>query len=287
MARESEFDVFLSYSRSDREAARAVEKALASYGWSVFRDREIPSGERWESSLRRQLDAVPCVLVLWSASARASEWVDIEASRGRERGALVHVTLDGAPPPPGFADLQASDLSEWSGKTDTGDFRRLVRAVAMKVGVPGQLGSLQPPEQCEDVTSDHLALASTSWLDEDKVNPLYPFKIHLRLVGSKEALEQVETVTYYFDPAYAKNDPDHVDPNLEAYVHVRSDWRDGFTVIELANGWSVVRAAVKVENQAKIVGLARLVDIMEAGPRLDELYPIDSGLPHPGRCERS
>ena len=186
----------------------------------------------------------------------------------------MHATLDGEPPPLKFADLQASDISDWNGRTDTRDFRRLVRAVAMKVGIPGALGTLPEPKRYEDVTSDHLALASTSWRRKEAASSPYPFQIHVRLVGSEAALKLVETVTYYFDPAYAQNAPEKVDPDLKAYVHVRSDRKTGFTVYELANGYSVVRAAVKVRDQAKIVGLARLVDIMEEGPRLKKLYPI-------------
>lgn len=274
---EPEFDVFLSYSRSDTEKAQAVARALGSYGWSVFRDVEIPNAERWETHLQRQLDAVPCVLVLWSAEARSSEWVATEASRGKERRTLVHASLDGRAPPPNFEDLQATDISRWSGKTNSGEFRRLVRAVAMKVGVQGALGTLPEPKPYEDVTSVHLALASTSWLREKEETSPYPYQIHVRLVGSEAALKRVETVAYYFDPAYAQNAPDRVDPDLKAYVHVRSDWRSGFTVYELANGYSVVRAAVKVREQAEVIGLARLVDIMEEGPRLKRLYPVRLG----------
>jgi hypothetical protein len=145
----------------------------------------------------------------------------------------------------------------------------------MKVGTKAALGTLRQPTLYEEVTEDHLALASTSWRrgGEEGKGP-FPYQIHLRLAGSQAALQRVENVVYYFDPAYGQNRPDLVDPVLKAYVQVSSDWRSGFTVYDLANGYSVVRAAVKVRDQARIVRLSRLVDIMEKGPWLKALYPI-------------
>jgi hypothetical protein len=120
---------------------------------------------------------------------------------------------------------------------------------------------------------DHLALTSTSWRrkGEDGRGP-FPYQIHLRLVGRKGAIRRVDNVVYHFDPAYGQNRPDLIDPVLKAYVRVSNDWKTGFTVYELANGYSIVRAAVKIRNQSKIVRLSRLVDIMEDGPFLKKLY---------------
>jgi hypothetical protein len=213
------------------------------------------------------------VLVLWSSHARESGWVNREATRGRERKVLVHATLDGAEPPGEFAKFQASDLSTWSGQADHPDWLRLLRAVAAKIGTQGVLGTLPEAEPYQEITEDHLALTSTSWRlkGKDGTGP-FPYQIHLRLVGHKATIRRVENVVYYFDPAYAQNRPDLIDPVLKAYVRVSNDWRTGFTVYELANGYSIVRAAVKIKNQSKIVRLSRLVDIMEDGPFLKKLY---------------
>jgi hypothetical protein len=268
-------DIFLSYAREDKQRAQFVFNVLGRQGWSVFMDPDIPNAERWEEFLKSQLRRVPCVLVLWSPAARNSRWVQLEAGIGREREVLVHVTLDGETPPGDFAGLQANDLSTWNGAGDHPEFLRMLRAVAMKVGTKGALGTLQEPAQDQEVTEEHLALTSTSWrLKDEKGRGLFPYQIHLKLVGSLTALQRVENVVYYFDPAYAKNRPEYVDPVLRAYVHLRTDWRTGFTVYELANGYSVVRAAVKVRDQAHIVRLSRMVDIMEEGPVLKYLYPI-------------
>jgi hypothetical protein len=274
-SQEIHYDIFLSYARRDKERAEFVFHALGRQGWSIFMDKEIPNAERWEQYLKKQLEEVPCVLVLWSPAARDSSWVQLEASAARERRILVHGMPDGKAPPGDFSGLQANDLSSWDGRGDDPEFLRMLRAVAMKVGTKAALGTLQQPTRYEEVTEGHLALTSTSWRrkGEEGLGP-FPYQIHLKLVGSQVALQRVENVVYYFDPAYGQNRPELVDSVRRAYVQVSTDWRTGFTVYDLANGYSVVRAAVKVRDQARIVKLSRLVDIMEKGPWLKDLYPI-------------
>ncbi len=268
------YDVFLSYSRQDSERAQLVFDALGRQGWNVFMDREIPNAERWEKYLKEQLGQVPCIFVLWSAEARKSHWVQLEAREGLQRQVLVHATLDSEGPPEDFSELQANNLCSWEGRGDDSEFLRVLRAIAMKVGTQAALGTLQEPKPYEEVTEDHLALTSTSWRHSKEGLGAFPYQIHLRLVGSQAALQRVENVVYYFHPAYERNRPELVDPVRKAYVQVSSDWRRGFTVYDLANGYSVVRAVVKVRNQARMVKLSRLVDMIEQGPWLNKIYPI-------------
>ena len=266
-------DIFLSYSRADRVRVREVFEALGSQGWNVFMDEDIPNAARWEDLLLVQLEQVSCVLVLWSQSATDREWVVKEAEAGLKRGVLVHATLDGRKPPDALAALQTNDLSAWSTDDDP-EFLSLLRAVAEKIGPRQAVGTLSRPARHERITENHIALTSTSWRRKGKEGlGRFPHQIHLRLVGSRAALKRVQNVVYYFDAAYAQNRPDQVDPVLKAYVRVSTDWRSAFTVYELANGYSVVRAVVKVKNQPKVVELSRLVDILEASPELKTLYP--------------
>lgn len=273
---ESAYEIFLSYAREDGERARSIRDALGRQGWSVFMDREIPNAERWEERLQRELACVPCIVVLWSAIASQKRWVNAEAQIAADRHVLVQLSLDGTPPPGRFSELQMTDLSTWDGTSEHRDFVLLLRAVAGKIGSTGALGTLRQPQPYEPITTDHVALTSTSWRHDKPDLGAFPFQIHLRLVGSEAALRRIENVVYYFDPAYALNSPGAVDTILRAYVKVGSDWRTGFRVYELANGYSIVRAAVKVRDQAAIVELSRIVDIVEKGPRLDELYPISN-----------
>ena len=250
-----------------------VFDALGYQGWNVFMDEDIPNAERWERYLLQELDSVRCVLALWSPNARASNWVLKEVDSGLRRKVLVHASLDGKPPPGKYSNFQGNSLAQWNGEKDNPQFLRILAAVAMKIGVKGGVGTLVEPADYEEITEDHLALTSTSWLDQKKRHRSFPYQIHTRLVGSKTALKRIQNVLHYFDPAYAQNEPEQVDPVLKAYVKVSTDWRTGFTVYELANGYSVVRAEIKVVDQPRILKLSRLVDIIDNGPLLKKLYP--------------
>lgn len=267
------YDVFLSYSRHDKEKARLIFELLGSQGWSVFMDEEIQNGVLWDKYLRKQLESVSCVLVLWSIDAGKSKWVNIEAQKAKELKKLVHVTLDNSKPPNEFLSLHYHSLSGWVETGTNREFLRVLEGIAQYVGNKSSLGTLREPKDYEKITRDHIALTSTSWKpkNEDR-GTQYPYKIHLRLVGSKVAMQRIENVKYFFDPAYAHNRPEYVDSALKAYVVASDDWRNGFGIYELANGYSVVRASVKVKKQGPIVNLSRIVDIMEEGPWLNNMY---------------
>jgi hypothetical protein len=271
-----DFDIFIAYAHQDIEFASALQAALGRQGWRVFMDREIPIASRWRDVLDEQLNRVKCILVLWSQAAIASDWVLREALRGLERGVLVNATIDGSWPPDAFQPDQYAKLAGWPQDPEGTDYSRLLEGIAGKVGIERAVGTLPDPGPYRAITEDHLALVHSSWRvseEDPRHDPRYPYQIHLMLLGSETALKRVENVIYYFDPAYEANRPQGIDPLLKAYVHVRSDWRDRFKVYELANGYSVVRAKVKVRGQASIVDLSRLVNLMEKGPRLKQQFP--------------
>ena len=185
--------------------------------------------------------------------------------------------LDHCLRPEEFGEYQAADLSSWSGDLGAAEWLKLCARVASLVGPRGPVGFLEAPEPYEAVTDAHLALTSTSWRTSGPTSDSpYPWQIHLILVGKKEALDRVENVIFYFDPAYGANSPGGVDPILKAYVKTSNDRSANFGIYELANGYSVVRAAVKIRNQSRIIQLARLVDNLDAGPKLRDLYMGDS-----------
>ena len=89
-------DVFLSYSREDEKDAARFAKVLTDAGLSVWWDRKIPPGKTWDQVIGEALANAKCVVVLWSETSVASDWVKEEASRGARRGALVPVRVDSA-----------------------------------------------------------------------------------------------------------------------------------------------------------------------------------------------
>ena len=265
-------DVFLSYAREDKEFTSKIETALGKQGWRVFKDREIRSGMRWENVLVDQLNQIRCILVLWSKSSVNSKWVLKEARRGLERKNLVQVSIDSTAPPDEFLPYQYRELSALRSEGPDSEYALLLRDIAELVGIDRPVGTLPDPGPAQ-ITADHLTLVHSCWkrkADQSNVESVraFPYQIHLMVFGSQTAMSKIENVVYYFDPAYAVNRPTGVDTLLNAYVLVRDDPIDNFSVYEFANGYSVVRAKVKVKSQTDIVELSRFVNMADEGPWL-------------------
>jgi TIR domain len=106
-------DIFVSYARADRDRAKVIAAALEAQGWSVWWDRSIPPGRRFDEVIDEELTAAGCVVVLWSAASVGSDWVKTEAADARDRRILVPVLIEHVKIPLEFRRLQAADLSRW------------------------------------------------------------------------------------------------------------------------------------------------------------------------------
>lgn len=87
-------DVFVSYASADRVRAAVVVSALTARGWSVFWDRGIPPGKKWQDVLQQRLYKARCVIVLLTHESIKSSWVSFEASVALQREVLVPILLD-------------------------------------------------------------------------------------------------------------------------------------------------------------------------------------------------
>lgn len=127
-------DAFLSYQREDRARVEPLVQLLEQAGLSVWWDQSLKAGERFDTTIARELDAARCVLVAWSATSIHSPWVCDEAAVGRDRAILVPFSLDGTDPPLGFRQYQTPDLRGWTGDADAPLVRQLIEAAANVVG---------------------------------------------------------------------------------------------------------------------------------------------------------
>lgn len=98
-------DVFIAYSRADRDLVRPIAERLASLGYSAYWD--APDAGASEA----ELDQATVVIVVWSARARSSSWVAGQACRAFDAGKLLQVRLDNAHPPAPFDAFPVADLS--------------------------------------------------------------------------------------------------------------------------------------------------------------------------------
>ena|SRR5215207_228910 len=124
-------------------------------------------------------------------------------------------------------------------------------------------GPLKVPTGEDLITDDHLALIHRSWRvphRDAEFRGQKMYQIHVILFGEKAALDQVEYVSYILDPAY---------PRPRQYGGPR---KTNFELKELANGYSLIRAEVKIKDQEKAVLLSRFIDLTDTSPPLKGVY---------------
>lgn len=126
--------LFLSYSRPDQARARQVIDLLEGAGFDVWWDGRLEGGENYLQTTEAALEGAECVVVLWSATSVASAWVRDEAQRGRERGCLVPLSIDGTMAPLGFRQIQILDVSGWNGAATAPEAARILVAVRARTG---------------------------------------------------------------------------------------------------------------------------------------------------------
>src|ERR1700752_2776070 len=87
--------VFLSYARADQARATKLAAALESGGLNGGGDGLIEGGGPFANTIEAALDSCDAVIVAWSKTSVASDWVRDEAAKGRDLRKLVPVSLDG------------------------------------------------------------------------------------------------------------------------------------------------------------------------------------------------
>lgn len=154
-------DVFISYDRDDRERTSKLVELLEAQGWSVFWDRDIPSGESWRNYLAGALERARCVVVLWTDHSIQSDWVAEEADFARRRDILVPVLLDPVVPPLGFRTIQAASLQGWPEVVDAAAFAELLHVIATILALPASPVA-DPSPQPRSVVAEVDRSAATS-----------------------------------------------------------------------------------------------------------------------------
>jgi len=146
-------DIFLSYSKVDLERVRPLVERLEDHGWSVWWDREIPPGQTWPQMIAHGLAATEVMIVVWSEVSVKSEWVEIEATKGKERGGLIPVKIDSVEAPLQFSLIQAADLTAWDSSADNQQLRKVIEELERTLGVP--TATAEPVVEQQEIPVEH------------------------------------------------------------------------------------------------------------------------------------
>lgn len=134
-------DIFVSYSRDDRERVAPLVAQLESAGYSVWWDRQLQGGTVYSEKIETEIASSDLVVVVWSRASIKSQWVADEANLGQREDKLLPVSLDGTEPPIGFRQIQTIALDSPDGDVTQPSIDSLIEAVAHQTGSGQEEGS--------------------------------------------------------------------------------------------------------------------------------------------------
>lgn len=161
-------DIFLSYSHQDRERVRPVVAQFEAQSWSVWWDRRLQPGQRWEAQLRDELKNCRALVVIWTRNSVKSAWVEMEASEGLKIDGLVPIQMDpfeSATIPNKFEHIHASDLTTWTGGSNHSELELALQALREIISRPPTAPSLADSTNLPYSLSLGGDLGSTDWRD--------------------------------------------------------------------------------------------------------------------------
>lgn len=110
--------VFISHNKADKSSARALAELLIKQGINVWFDEwDIGPGESIVGGIEQGITDANVFVLLWSAKANASNWVDIEVKAFLRRRVeneglkIVPLMIDSTQLPALVADYRGFDLS--------------------------------------------------------------------------------------------------------------------------------------------------------------------------------
>lgn len=245
-----------AYAKRIPERIKQCEVLLAVIGkqWAQLR---LPDGQRRidaaEDLVRRELE------------------IGLETAK-----TIVPVLVNGAHQlqllslPESLRPLQEMNAVPLSIERFDADFARLEGFIASELARQRELRLQVAPASYTQslgadvqIGDDQLALIHSCWRRPDldaRFGGIPMYQIHIMVVGNRTALDRIEKVEYWLDPTYPTSH------------RVETEVRENFGFYELANGHSIVTAAVHWKSATAPLKLNRFVNMTESGPRLKEMF---------------
>ena len=105
-------DLFVSYSRADRQPVSKLAGALQTDGHEVWWDDRLRAYQDFGAEIEASLRRSSCAIVAWSAAARDSLWVRAKQLRRGNLASSYSFRSTGARPPLPFTMVHLLDFSK-------------------------------------------------------------------------------------------------------------------------------------------------------------------------------
>lgn len=150
-------DVFISYSRADKEKVGMLARMIANEGYDVWWDADLPPHMSYGDVITAKIGAAKAAVVVWSETAAQSEWVRAEADVARNQKKLIQTSLDDFLPPLPFNQIQYALLQDWQGEADHVGWKKVKQSLIALCGAreandtgeveitPAAIGAAAPP----------------------------------------------------------------------------------------------------------------------------------------------
>lgn len=130
-------EVFVSYSRSQRERIKSIVQKLELLKVSVWYDASLRTGESFSEEIKRELSESQAVLVCWDRKAISSDYVTGEAMIARTTSKYVPCLLESVDLHAPFNVVQTEDLSNWQGEDSFAAWLKILERIGILIGRPG------------------------------------------------------------------------------------------------------------------------------------------------------
>lgn len=127
-------DVVICYAPDNQATVRQLADAIRAEGWTVWYDESPAAGSA--GGVTEQILNAKAAVVVWSASAVASEWVRADANVARGLRRLVQASADDATPPVPFEAGEVASISTWLGDTAHPGWARIRAELVALAGAP-------------------------------------------------------------------------------------------------------------------------------------------------------
>ena len=135
-------DLFISYSRANRDMVQRLAEAVSALGYVVWWDEELPAHLSYGDVITAKIGEAKATLVVWSRTSAASEWVRAEADLARNQKKLIQAVIDECTPPLPFNQIQFAALGDWSGDQNHPGWRKVRASLAALCGpAPAEAGA--------------------------------------------------------------------------------------------------------------------------------------------------